>query len=59
MLARFFEKYLYYKKKTHVLIPFVKSPDSQDIMKFIIKSARPDSVYDDRDEKPAKEPESQ
>ncbi len=54
MLASFFEKYLYYKKKTHVLIPFVKSPDSQDIMKFIIKSARPDCVYDYRDEKPTK-----
>ncbi len=54
MLASFFEKYLYYKKKTHVLIPFVKSPDSQDIMKSIIKNARPDSVYNDRNEKAAK-----
>ncbi len=33
MLAKFFEKYIYYKKKTHILIPFVKSPDSQDLLK--------------------------
>ncbi len=46
MLASFFEKYLYYKKRTHVLIPFVKTPDSQDIMKFLIKKARPSRVCD-------------
>ena len=50
MLASFFEKYLFYKKKTHVLIPFVKSPDSQDIMKYLIRRAGPSTVYDDDDE---------
>ncbi len=47
MLASFFEKYLFYKKKTHILIPFVKSPDSQDIMKFLIRKAKTSSAYDD------------
>jgi len=46
MLASFFEKYLYYKKTTYILIPFVKSPDSQDIMKYLIKKSKGNSVYD-------------
>lgn len=50
MLAKFFEKYLYYKKTTHILIPFVKSPDSMEIMKYLVRSAGRNTVYDESDE---------
>lgn len=47
MLATFFEKYLFYKRKTHIFIPFVKSPDSQDILKYLIKRAKSNNYDDD------------
>ena len=47
MLASFFEKYLFYKRKTYILIPFVKSPDSQDILKYLIRKAKSNNYDED------------